>query len=404
MEGKKLLHSIRLKNLLSFGSEGVELELEPLNVLIGPNASGKSNFIDAISLLAAAPRNLQAPVREGGGAENWLWKGAEWQPARIDVASIDARLEYDRRHRQTDELNYHLDFNVSNFRLQVMAESLIGLEKAYFRRSLGMITMSPSLDAMEGLVAMAISHSEIPPDHLLDSQQSVFSQIKDPQNYPELTYVGDQLGKITIFRGWPFGRDNVLTKPQRADLPDDFLLPVGSNLGLVLNDLQNRRATKHLLLEKLRLLYDGVEDVTTKVQGSTIQILFHEEGLGEPIPASRLSDGTLHYLCLLTVLLHPNPPPLICFEEPELGLHPDIIPKMAELLIDAAQRTQLIVTTHSETLISALSDIPEAVVVCERGSLGTKVRRLDRENLTEWLERYTLGDLWAKGEIGGNRW
>ncbi len=95
---------------------------------------------------------------------------------------------------------------------------------------------------------------------------------------------------------------------------------------------------------------------------------------------------------------------MICIEEPEFGLHPDIIPSIAELLIETSQRTQLIVTTHSDTLVSALSEVPEAVVVCERDDQGTKLRRLDPDNLKEWLERYRLGDLWAKGEIGGNRW
>ena len=182
-----------------------------------------------------------------------------------------------------------------------------------------------------------------------------------------------------------------------------FLLEDGSNLGLILNDLQNRRATKHLILERLHLFYEGIEDVTTKVQGGTIQIFFHEAGLGNLVPASRLSDGTLHYLCLLTILLHPEPPPLICIEEPELGLHPDVIPIIAELLLDATKRTQLIVTTHSEALVSALSEVPEAIVVCERREDGTKLRRLEPERLKEWLERYRLGELWAMGEIGGNR-
>ena len=187
-------------------------------------------------------------------------------------------------------------------------------------------------------------------------------------------------------------------------MPGDFLLEDGINLALVLNDLQNRRDTKRLLLEKLRLVYEGIEDFTTKVQGGVIQIFFHEEGLDIPIPAACLSDGTLHYLCLLTILLHPDPPPLICIEEPELGLHPDIIPKVAELLLDASKRTQLIVTTHSETLVSGLSEVPEAIVVCERDDRGTNLRRLEPDKLKDWLERYSLGDLWAMGEIGGNRW
>jgi len=87
-----------------------------------------------------------------------------------------------------------------------------------------------------------------------------------------------------------------------------------------------------------------------------------------------------------------------------LGLHPDILPKIADLLIDASQRTQLIVTTHSETLVSRLSEIPEAVVVCERDDQGTHLRRLEPDKLRTWLDKYMLGELWRMGEIGGNRW
>ena len=90
MEGKKLLHSITLKNLLSYGNEGVTLDLEPLNVLIGPNASGKSNLIEAISLFAAAPRDLAKTLRKGGGTEEWLWKGSEDLP----VAELATTIEY----------------------------------------------------------------------------------------------------------------------------------------------------------------------------------------------------------------------------------------------------------------------------------------------------------------------
>src|SRR5690349_16726912 len=92
MQGKKLLHLIELTNLLSYGSEGVSLELEPLNVLIGPNGSGKSNLIEAISLLAAAPKDLLKPLREGGGTAEWLWKGNP----HLATSMIDTIVEYGR--------------------------------------------------------------------------------------------------------------------------------------------------------------------------------------------------------------------------------------------------------------------------------------------------------------------
>ncbi len=141
----------------------------------------------------------------------------------------------------------------------------------------------------------------------------------------------------------------------------------GSNLGLVLNNLQYQLGTRQLI-EKLKKFYDAAEELTTKIYGGTVQIFIREEGLTQPIPATRLSDGTLRYLFLMALLLDPTPPPLICVEEPEIGLHPDILPTIAEMLIEASVRTQLIVTTHSDALVSALN--PESVMVCDRDDKG----------------------------------
>ena len=107
----------------------------------------------------------------------------------------------------------------------------------------------------------------------------------------------------------------------------------------------------------------------------------------------------------MTILCHPEPPPLVCIEEPELGLHPDIIPIIAELMESASERTQLVITTHSVKLINALSNAPESVVICtlDPGE-GTQLERLSRQELNPWLERFELGELWEMGEIGGNRW
>ena len=122
------------------------------------------------------------------------------------------------------------------------------------------------------------------------------------------------------------------------------------------------------------------------------------------MPATRLSDGTLRYLGLLAILCHPKPPPLVCIEEPELGLHPDILPGLADLLLEASERCQLIVTTHSDTLVAALTYTPESVVVCEKEKGQTRMKRLDKVELSRWLEKYRLGELWSSGELGGNRW
>lgn len=87
-----------------------------------------------------------------------------------------------------------------------------------------------------------------------------------------------------------------------------------------------------------------------------------------------------------------------------MGLHPDILPKLADLLLQTAQRTQLIVTTHSDLLVDALTDHPEAVIICEKHAGRTKLRRLNKSDLAPWLEKYRLGQLWTTGQIGGTRW
>ena len=159
---------------------------------------------------------------------------------------------------------------------------------------------------------------------------------------------------------------------------------------------------KQRLLKALGDLYEGVSDFHVNIEYGTVQVFLQEGKVA--VPATRLSDGTLRYLCLLVILCHPNPPPLVCIEEPELGLHPDILPGLADLLREASERCQLIVTTHSDVLVDALTETPESIVVCEKHEGQTTMKRLDKDDLAHWLDKYRLGDLWTSGELGGNRW
>jgi predicted ATPase len=109
-------------------------------------------------------------------------------------------------------------------------------------------------------------------------------------------------------------------------------------------------------------------------------------------------------MSLLVILLNPNPPPRLCIEEPDLGLHPDAITIVSDLIVETSVRTQLIVTTHSDVLLDAMSGRSESVVVCERSEGQTQVTRLNAEKLEPRLALQSLSQLWHSGEIGGNRW
>ena len=160
----------------------------------------------------------------------------------------------------------------------------------------------------------------------LPLDQSVLSQRKDPDLYPELTYLGNQYSKIKLFREWSIGRNTEPRKPRPTDLPADYLEEDVSNIALVLNDLEHRSGLRTALVENLRSADGAIADFSTRVLGGSIQLFLHYDGLQAPVPATRLSDGTFRYLCLLAILCHPVPPPLVCLEEPELGLHPDLLP------------------------------------------------------------------------------
>jgi predicted ATPase len=402
----RLLKSIRLKNFLSYGPTTADTELSPLNVVIGPNGSGKSNLIEAIDVLRSTPSDVTRPIREGGGVQDWLWKGLS--PKRTPVAEIDTTVYFPEG---VAPLRYRLAFTMVGQRFELADEAIenpspaFGEHDVYFfyryqsgRPVLNVRSMTEALAASsEGRVPRSLRREDVVAD------QSILSQRKDPDQYPEITYLGNQFSKAKLYREWNLGRNTEPRKPQKVDLPGDFLSENADNLPLVLNDLESRSETRRTINDYLARFYDSAEAVTSRFQGGTVQIFIHEKGLTE-IPATRLSDGTLRYLCLLAVLCHPNPPPLVCLEEPEIGLHPDILPTVAELLVEASNRTQLIITTHSDVLVAALGSHTESVLVCERDDNGTRLKHLESVKLKEWLEKYTLGELWRMGEIGGTRW
>lgn len=385
-----LIEQLTLTNLLSFGENSEPVELRDLNVVIGPNGSGKSNLLAAIDLLRNAPGSLAGPIREGGGIRDWLWKGEKGIPE----ASLDTILS---NPFGPPSLRYFLAFTEAAQRLQIVDERIEGSEPVdgqsvpcqYYEFRGG----SPVLYRPDDLVFLL---------HSIDHERSILAQRRDPDQYPEVTYLAETLPGIRLYREWSFGRYSACRSPQKADLPNDALEPDGSNLGLVLNRLRRDPKVKARVLDALKPLYEGIQDYDVQVEGGTVQVFLHEDGM--TIPATRLSDGTLRYLCLLAILCHPNPPPLICIEEPELGLHPDILPTLAALMRETSERCQLIVTTHSDVLVDAMTDIPESVLVCEKHEGATQFRRLSAAELQPWLERYRLGELWTRGEIGGTRW
>ena len=388
-----LIHRLAAKNFLSFGPDNEGVDLLSLNLFIGPNGSGKSNLIEAISLMRSAPKEFLDVIRKGGGVAEWIWKGDSKSVAKVEwVVSASKGLKLLRHAVAFHSVAQAFSLNDESVEDSKPSSPQQKDVYFYYRYRNG----NPVVNTVK-------KQQRTLPKNTIEHNRSILAQRRDPENYPELAWLAQNYEKIRIYREWVFGRNAVFREPQKADMRNDALKEDFSNLGLFLNRLKTRfPVAKIEILDGLKDLYDGINDFDVFIEGGTVQVFFTE---GEfSIPATRLSDGALRYICLLAILCDPEPPPLICIEEPEIGLHPDILPKVADLLRVASTRTQLIVTTHSDILVDAMTETPEVVVVCSKVKGQTIMERLNPENLREWLNGYRLGQLWTKGEIGGTRW
>ena len=400
MEGRRFIKSIRLDNILSYGPGNDEFTLEPLNVLIGPNASGKSNLIEIMALLAAAPVDLQHRILLGGGAREWIWKGSE----QLEISTIEVTVE-----TIWEPIRYRLSFTEFGLRFALLEEAIeqatpprnSSLPYQYYRYHAGEPIRISLRHKSDNKAGWERSMSDIQKEEL-NLESSILSQRRGANR--ELTYLASRFDGFGFYRKRDFPIQEPPRQPGRLDSPRSFLSELGHNLSSVMSSLIKEPTIKSTIMLKMKRFYPNINDIVFDTIGNNIQMYFHESSLSHAIPATRMSDGSLRYLCLLAVLCHPKPPPVLCIEEPEVGLHPDIIPEIADLLVDASKRSQIIVTTHCDMLVDSLTDVPESIVVCEKSKASTQLRRLEKDKLEVWLKKYRLGDLWTSGHLGGNRW
>ena len=229
-----LLH-LQFGNLLSFGPETPALSLENLNVLIGPNGAGKSNVIEALSLLRATPvsasasnTDLRGVVRRGGGVAEWVWKGGKASSAGIDVG-LNYPLGKQRLRHILAFRGDEQGFRIEDERIEDCDPYQEGAPDPYFyyRFQGGNPVVNTTQDGRRKLARETVG-----------VDQSVLSQLRDPERYPELAWLAGTYEKIRIYRDWSFGRNTVFREPQKTDMRNDRLEEDFSNLGLVLSRLR----------------------------------------------------------------------------------------------------------------------------------------------------------------------
>jgi predicted ATPase len=342
------LDYITIKGFKSIASVE-KLLLRPINLIIGANGSGKSNFIGAFSFLHTIREGrLNDYVRKAGGAEQLLHFGS----------------------KATAEIQFHISFSDGFFQYE--------------------FALKPTTD-----------------DSLFLSTEGAWEKNgQEPGKiYPRaLTWVRTRLDRWRLYHV----PDTSATSPLRktAQLNDNaFLRPDGANLPAFLYRLLKRHPDEYGLIrgtiQQVAPFFDDFQLYPDPLNEEAIRLAWKHKNSDQYFSASSLSDGTLRFIALATLFLQPVKyrPSVILVDEPELGLHPQAIALLAALIRQASTQTQVIVSTQSSLLIDHFQ--PEDVLVADRVQGSTHLTRLDPAKLSAWLEEYSLGQLWEKNELGG---
>jgi predicted ATPase len=352
-----------------------EFKLGDLNVIIGANGAGKSNFVQIFRMLMAmTEKNFSKFILERGGSDNFLFNGPKVTP------TINMEFEF------ASLSDYARGTNSYKFELTPTADEkfLISEQRKYVStdwRSYG----SPSEE----------------------------SRLYDERN--EKSWDGQWNGvghfvfeSISNWMVYHFHDTSANAPMRRSEIVEDHhkLRGNAANIAPFLLHLKNNEYLSDYykrIVDAVRLVTPFFDDFRLDVQklgeAEKVRLSWNQKGSDFPMQPYHLSDGSIRFICLATALLQPQPPSTIIIDEPELGLHPAAIVVLAELIQAAAKRTQVIVATQSPALIDQFGI--EDVVVVNRGDGASTFRRLKEEDFTTWLEDYSVGELWTKNVIDG---
>ncbi|MGZ8153093.1 MAG: AAA family ATPase [Methylobacter sp.] len=361
------LDSITIKGYKSI--QNLEnFKLTNLNILLGANGAGKSNFISVFKLLADIyAENLQFHVQKYGG--------------------VDALLHYGRKKTENISMEFYFGLNSYQFTLIPTVDNrlIFENEKVFFPEIFDSYTRSPKI--------IGKNHSE----SLIKSSSPLNPGLTNSTSFIKLA-----LESLRIYH-FHDTSDTAKVKQIHSVYDNLKLKTDAANLAAFLIRLKRDYPENYQqLVNTIRLVAPFFDDFVQREDEANVQLEWFEKGNSDtPFKAHVLSDGTLRFICLATLLLQPfslmNDTVLI--DEPELGLHPYALTVLASLIKRAAEKKQLIISTQSVELINHFS--ADDIIIVDRVNDASTFKRLDEEQLKDWLEDYSLGELWQQNILGG---
>jgi len=340
--------------------KSLDLELQPLNIIIGANGVGKSNFIGFFKFMKKIlDKDLQLYVAQQGGANKILYFGI----------------------KETDKIDFELVFYPNGYKATLIPTNQ---DNFIFEREETSIAVSDR-------------------NFLLENRGGTESKLpKDDFDYDVNSYVVKYIHDWKLYH---FHDTSTTAKvKQTCNINDcEVLSPDGANLSAFLKCIKdyNSKDYKQIVktIQRVAPFFQDFILEPERYNPDTIKLKWKHKGTDEYFDANDLSDGTLRFILLTTLLLQPNLPTIILLDEPELGLHPFALKLLASMFRKVSRKTQIIASTQSVTLADEF-DIEDLIVV-DRVDNHSEFKRLNSVDYEKWLEEYSLGDIWQKNLIGG---
>lgn len=339
-----------------------EVFLGALNVLIGANGSGKSNFISVFEFLRRVSQGgLQRIVAERGGPERFLRGG----------------------RKVTKEFKLATRFRGGSW------------ETNFFGTDANQLVLTENTRGPTGYQGTGAMPQFMQPESNLESAAR-----GDPRS--DAALIGSAVAGINTFHFHDVSREAAVKQPCSVKDHHSLKHDAGNLAAILLRMLNDAPAAYERVLKAVRLVAPFVRDFELRPANGFVSLGWFERGSDTLFDAHALSDGTLRFICLATMFFQPQRPQLFVIDEPELGLHPAAIQVLTSLFRSVTQEfgAQIVAATQSTVLINQL--VPDEIIVVERTDQeGSTFRRLDVAKLDEWLAGYSLGELWEKNVLGG---
>ncbi|MEA4855166.1 MAG: AAA family ATPase [Solidesulfovibrio sp.] len=387
-----LIKRLEVKGFKSL--KDVVWEPGPLTILIGPNGSGKTNLLLSISLLQSiASGHLEKFVYTHGGITQIAWDGLS------PFLEINTTIEFNI-FESLSNIHYSLQMATHPLRFRILREVCV---EEHFETSDQKTIHDVLIQRIPGEYKISDHDGlEDVSQQALNIHESLLSIVSTPYHSNSSLYMlSTSILRSTIYSNINVDRQDTIRKPQvvryNKSLDSD-----GQNLVNVLHTLYSEnRDFENDINTAMRAAFgdDFGRLVFPPAADQLVQLRIRWKSLKREQSMLDLSDGTIRFLFLMTVLCNPEPPSLIAIDEPETGLHPSMFPIIAEYAAEASKRTQVIFSTHSPQFLDAFGEYNPTTTVTVRKDGETKIKNLDGDTLKQWLEHYSLGTLFLSGDL-----